>query len=320
MNKNGPLLAFGIALALAAGGALAQGFAKPVKIVVPFPPGGSADTSSRILAEHMAKRLGQPVLIENRPGGGTIIGTQLVQRSAPDGTSLLVVFPSFVVNTTIRSDPPYQLKDFRAVGQTIALPMVFAVHPSLPAKTLKELIELAKAKPGSIAYGTPGPASTHRIIAEMFRLAAGVDLTHVAFQGGAPAVTATIGGHTPMVVVNVNEVAQHVKAGKLRALVVTTRARAPSLPDVPTYAESGFPQLEASNWSGMVVPAATPAPLVAQLNAALVAALGEPDVLEKFRAQELIAVPGPAADFDAFLQAEAARYGKVVREAGIKAE
>ncbi len=320
MKNNRPLLAFALSLVLAAGGALAQGIARPVKIVVPFPPGGSADTSSRILAEHMAKRLGQPVIIENRPGGGTIIGTQLVQRSAPDGTSLLVVFPSFVVNTLLRSDPPYHLKDFRAVGQTISLPMVFAVNPSVPAKTLKELIELARAKPGSIAYGTPGPASTHRIIAEMFRLAAGIELTHVAFQGGAPAVTATIGGHTPMVVVNVNEVAQHVKAGKLRALVVTTRERAPSLPDVPTYAESGFAQLEASNWSGMVVPAATPAPVVAQLNAALVAALGEPDLLEKFKAQELIAVPGAAAEFDAFLQAEAARYGKVIREAGIKAE
>ncbi|MGE5641190.1 MAG: Bug family tripartite tricarboxylate transporter substrate binding protein [Clostridia bacterium] len=323
MKKSGPLLAFALALAFAAGGALAQGFTKPLKIVVPFPPGGSADTSSRILAEHMSKRLGQPVVIENRPGGGTVIGTQLVQRAAPDGTSLLVVFPSFVVNPAIREHSPYQLKDFRAVGQTIALPMVFAVNPAVPAKTLKELIDLARSKPGSIAYGTPGPASTHRIIAEMFRLAAGLSsemLVHVAFQGGAPAVTATIGGHTPMVVVNVNEVAQHVKAGKLRALVVTTRERAQSLPEVPTYAESGFPQLEASNWSGMVVPAATPAPLVAQLNAALVAALGEPDVLEKFKAQELIAVPGTAAEFDAFLQAEAARYAKVIREAGIKAE
>lgn len=309
-------------LALATAGAWAQEFPfKPVHLIVPFPPGGSADTSSRILGEHMAKRLGQPVLVENRPGGGTIIGAQLVQRAAPDGYTVLVVYPSFVINPTVRPGvAAYTLADFRAVGSMISLPMVIAINPSYPAKTLAELIGLARAKPGSIAYGTPGPASTHQIVMEMFRLAAGIQLTHAPYQGGAPAVTAAIGGHTPLVCVNVNEVAQHVKAGKLRALVVTTRERAESLPEVPTFAESGFAQLEATNWSGIVAPAATPAPVIAKLNAALNAALREPDVLEKFKAHELVATPGTPGEFDAFLKAESARYAKVIREAGIKAE
>src|SRR5437868_4279239 len=179
-------------LALAAGAAQAQPLpAKTVRIVVPFPPGGSADTSSRILGEHMAKRLGQPVIVENRPGGGTVIGVQLTQRSVPDGTTMLVVYPSFVINPSIRPSVGYTLADFRAVGQMISLPMVIAVNPAVPAKNLKELIDLARAQPGSIAYGTPGPASTHQIFAEMLRLAAGLSkemLTHAAFQGGAPAV------------------------------------------------------------------------------------------------------------------------------------
>lgn len=309
-------------IALATAGAWAQPFpSKPVHIVVPFPPGGSADTSTRILAEHMAKRLGQPVVVDNRPGGGTIIGAQFVQRSAPDGYTLLVMYPSFVINPTVRpSVAAYTLADFRAVGSMISLPMVIAVNPSVPVKTLADLVALARAQPGALAYGTPGPASTHQIVMEMFRLAAGIQLTHAPYQGGAPAVTAAIGGHTPLVCVNVNEVAQHVKAGKLRALVVTARERAQSLPEVPTFGESGFPQLEATNWSGLVAPAATPTPVIAQLNAALNAALRESDVLEKFKVHELVATPSTPEEFDAFLKSESARYAKVIREAGIKAE
>src|SRR5262245_44352046 len=161
--------------------------------------------------------------------------------------------------------------------------MMIAVNPSVPAKTLKQLIELARAKPGAIAYGTPGPASTHRIAAEMFRIATGIELTHAPYSGGAPAMTALIGGHIQMVYLNVNEVVQHVNAGKVRALVVTTRERAESLPDVPTFRELGYPQLEASNWSGLVVRAATPNDIVAKLNVELVRALKDPQVLDKFK-------------------------------------
>jgi tripartite-type tricarboxylate transporter receptor subunit TctC len=312
-----------VALVLAAGAlaAQAQSFpSRPVRIVVPFPPGGSGDTSTRLLAEHMAKHLGQSIVVENRPGGGTVIGTQNVKSAPADGHSLLVVYPSFIINPSIRPGVGYELKDFRAVGQTIALPMVIAAHPSLPARTLKELIELARSKPAALGYGTPGPASTHHIAAEMFRLAAGVELLHVPYQGGGPALTATLGGHTPLVYGNVSEIAAHARSGKIRALVVSSRERAASLPDIPTYGESGFPQLEASNWSGMVVPAATPTPVVAQLNVALVRALAQPDVLEKFRSYDFSAMAGTPEQFEAHLRSEAARYAKVIKEARIKAE
>ncbi len=308
-------------LACASGTLPAQTFpSRPIHIVVPFPPGGSADLSSRILAESMTKRLGQPIIIDNRPGGGTVIGTQAVQHSPADGYTALVVFPSFVINPSIRPDIQYALKDFRAIGQTISLPMVIAVNPAVPAKTLKELIDLAHAKPGAIAYGTPGPASTHRIAAEMFCIATGIELTHAPYSGGAPAMTALMGGHIQMVYLNVNEVVQHVKAGKVRALVVTTRERSESLPDVPTFRELGYPQLEASNWSGLVVPAATPNDVVAKLNAELVRALKDPQVLEKFKVQELVAAPGTPEEFDAFLRSESARYADVIKKAGIKAD
>jgi len=292
----------------------------PIHFVVPFPPGGSADFSTRVLAESMSKRLGVPIVVDNRPGGGTVIGTQVVQHSPADGYTALVVYPSFVANPSIRPDIQYGLKDFRAVGEMIVLPMVIAVNPSVPAKTLKELVELARAKPGAIAYGTPGPASTHRIAAEMFRLATGIELTHVPYSGGAPAMTAIVGGHIQMVYLNVDQVVQQVNAGKVRALVVTTGQRAESLPDVPTFRELGYPQLEASNWSGLVVPAATPSDTVAKLNAELVRALKDPQVVEKFRSQELVPAPGTPAQFDAFLRSESARYAEVIRKVGIKAD
>lgn len=314
-------LATFLVLACAAGPAPAQTFpTRPIHIVVPFPPGGSADISSRILAESMGKRLGTPIIVDNRPGGGTVIGTQAVQHSPADGYTALVVFPSFVINPSMRPDIQYRLQDFRALGQTISLPMVIAVNPAVPASSLKELVELARAKPGSIAYGTPGPASTHRIAAEMFRIAAGIDLTHAPYSGGAPAMTAVIGGHIQMVYLNVNEVVQQVNAGKVRALVVTTAERAESLPNVPTFRELGYPQLEASNWSGLVVPAATPNDVVAKLNFELVRALKDPQVLEKFKAQELVAAPGTPEEFDRFLRSESARYAEVIRKAGIKGD
>ena len=314
-------LALCLGLVFAASPVRAQPYpSRPIHIVVPFPPGGSADVSSRILGESMSKRLGQPIVIDNRPGGGTVIGTQAVKQSPADGYTALVVFPSFVVNPSIRPDIQYKLNDFRAVGQTISLPMVIAVNPTVPATTLKELIDLARAKPKTIAYGTPGPASTHRIAAEMFCIASGIELTHAPYQGGAPAITALMGGHIQMVYLNVNEVAQHVRAGRMRALVVTTDERAESLPQVPTFREAGYPQLTASNWSGLVVPAATPNDVVAKFNAELVRALKDPQVLEKFKAQELLSSPGTPAAFDAFLRSEAARYADVVRTAGIKGE
>lgn len=294
---------------------------KSLRVIVPFPPGGAADLTSRILGEHMGKGLGQAVIVENRPGAGAVIGYELGARAPGDGHTLLVVFPSFVINPAVKQGLKYDpLKDFKAVGQTISVPMVFAVNPSVPAKSLQELIALARAKPGEIGYGTPGAGTTHHIIGEMFRLSAKINVVHVPFQGGGPAITAVAGGHIPMVLSNVNEVAPFAKSGKVRPLAVTTPERAELLPDVPTIREAGYPEVESTNWSGLVVPAATPSSAISRLNAELVSALRNAEVREKFKTYGMSPAPGTPEQFGEFLKSESARYAKVVREAGIKAD
>jgi len=304
------------------GAAQAQTFpSRPLRIVAPFPPGGTADITSRVLAVHMAKGLGQSVVVENRPGGSTIIGTEHVARSPADGHTLLVVFPSFVINPALRRGMSFDpLKDFKAVGQTMSVPMAIALHPSVPAKTLEELIALARARPGQISYGTPGTGTTHHVMGEMLRLAVKIDLVHAPFQGGAPALLAITGGHIPMIYGNATEVAQSEKTGKLRVIVVTSPERAEVLPDVPTMRESGYPELEATNWSGMVVASATPPSAIVRLNAELVQALRNADTQEKFRSNGMSPAPGTPEEFGAFLQSESARYAKAVREAGVKVD
>jgi tripartite-type tricarboxylate transporter receptor subunit TctC len=300
----------------------AQGFpSKPIRIVVPFPPGGAADITSRVLSEHLAKGLGQPVLVENRPGGSTIIGSEVVARSPADGHTLLVVFPSFIINPALRKEMPFDpLKDFKAVGQTMSVPMAIAVNPSVPAKSLEELIALARARPGELSYGTPGIGTTHHVMGEMLKLAAKINITHAPFQGGGPALVAVTGGHITMMYGNATEIAPSVKSGKLRAIVVTSAERADVLPDVPTMREAGYPELEATNWSGLVVPAATPPAAIARLSAELMRALRGADVQEKFRSNGMSPAPTTPEQFGAFLQSESVRYAKVVREAGVKAD
>jgi tripartite-type tricarboxylate transporter receptor subunit TctC len=311
-----------LCLAILASAAFAQSFpSKPLHIIVPFPPGGAADLTSRLLGEQMAKGLGQPVIAENRPGAGAVIGYELGARSPSDGHTLLVVFPSFVINPVVKPGLKYDpLKDFKAVGQTISVPMVFAVNPSVPVKSLQELVALARAKPGEIAYGTPGAGTTHHVIGELFRLTAKINIVHAPFQGGGPAITAAVGGHIPMVLSNLNEIAPFAKSGKIRSLAVTTAERAEVLPDVPTMREVGYPEVESTNWSGLVVPAATPPAAIARLNAELGQALRGAEITEKFKTYGMSPAPGTPEQFDSLLQSESTRYAKVVREAGIKAD
>ena len=315
-------LVIALFLAVLASAAAAQGFpSKPLRIIAPFPPGGAADLSSRILGDHLAKGLGQPVVVENRPGGSTIIGSEVVFKAPPDGHTLLVVFPSFIVNPSVRSTMPFDpLKDFRAVGQTLAVPMVIAVSAAVPAKNLAELIALAKARPGTLAYGTPGIATTHHVMGELLKLTAKIDITHAPYQGGGPALSALQGGHIPIIYSNASEVAPHVKGGKVRPLVVTTAERAEVLPETPSMKEAGFPELIGANWSGLVVHAATPTAAVSRLNAELQKALAHPEVIEKFKSYGMVPTPTTPEAFGAHLAAEHARYARVVKESGLKAE
>jgi len=316
------LLVLLISLAGLASAIHAQTFpSKPLRIIVPFPPGGAADVTSRLLGEHMAKGLGQPVIAENRPGAGAVIGYEFAARAAGDGHTLLVVFPSFIIQPAVKQSLQFDpLKDFRAVGQTISLSMAFAVNPSVPVKSIQELVALARAKPGEIAYGTPGAGTTHHVIGEMFRLAANINIVHAPFQGEAPALTAAAGGHIPMVFVNASAVAPFTKSGKIRALAVTTPERTEVLPDVPTMREAGYPEVESTNWSGLVVPSATPLPAISRLNAELVSALRSAQIQEKLKTYGMSPAPGTPEQFNALLQSESARYAKVVREAGIKSD
>ena len=317
------MVAAGVALALALPGSVtAQTFpSKPLRIIVPFPPGGAADVTARVLGEHMTKSLGQPILIENRPGAGAVIGYETGARAPADGYTMLVVFPSFVINAFVRSGLQYQpFRDFKAVGQTISVPMAISVHPSVPAKSLKELIALARTRPGELGYGTPGAGTTHHFVGEMLAVAAKVKFNHVPFSGGAPSVTATAGGHVPLLISNVSEIAPIAKLGKLRTLVVTTAERAETMPEVPSYSEAGFPQLAIANWAGMVVPAATPPAIIARLNTEMVSGLRNAAIQDKLKVLGMFTTPGTPEQFDALLKSESARYAKAVQDSGIKLE
>ena len=311
-----------VAIALLIAGAVnAQTFpSKPLRIIVPFPPGGASDVTSRILGEQISKPLGQPVLVENRPGAGAVIGYDLAAKAAPDGHTLLITFPSFVINPSMRKVNYDPLRDFRPVTKALDTPMVYGVHPTLPVKTFKELIALARSRPGDIQYATPGVGTTHHVLTEFVGQTLKVKFTHVPYAGSSPGMVALLGGHIAMMCGNVLEFAPHVANGKLRALVVSTAARAEQLPNVPTFREVGYPDLEATNWAGFVVPAATPPAVVARLNTELVRALKLPEVVEKLRAQGIVSTPSTPEEFGAMLQSEHARYSKVVKEAGIRAE
>jgi len=292
---------------------------KPIRIIVPFPPGGAADVTARVLGEHMAKGLGQPILIENRPGAGAVIGYEAGARAAGDGYTMLVVFPGFVINAFVRSSLQYQpFRDFKAVGQTISVPMAISIHPSLPVKSMKDLIALARSRPGELGYGTPGAGTTHHFVGEIPGVAAGVKFNHVPYSGGAPSVTAAAGGHVPMLISNVSEIAPFAKMGKLRALAVTTAERAETLPDVPSYREAGFPQLAMSNWAGIVVPAATPQAVITRLNSEMVSGLRNTQIQDKLKVQGMLTTPGAPEQFDALLKSESTRYAKAVQDSGIK--
>jgi tripartite-type tricarboxylate transporter receptor subunit TctC len=315
-----PLLAALVAVTALFGEASAQPFpSRAVHLVVPFPPGGPTDLAARVIGELLGKGFGEPVVVENRPGGSTIVASGFVARAAPDGHTLLMVVPSFVINPAMRSDLPFEpLKDFTAVGRIYFTPQVVAVHPSVPAKSLQELIALARRKPGELSFGESG--TTNRVLGERLKLAAKIDMVHVSYPGSGPALNALIGGQIPVLVGNATEVAPQAKAGKLRALVVTSGERTDVLPDVPTVREAGYPELEAVNWAGLVAPAATPPAAIARVNEELRRALADPAVQAKLKSSGLTPAGGTTEQFRSFLQAEYESYGKAVRAAGIKAD
>lgn len=294
---------------------------KPITIVVPFPPGGTSDIVARLLANGLREKLGQPVLIDNRGGAGTQIGTSLVAKSAPDGYTLLWMATPFAINVSLYKRLPYDtLKDFAPVIDAVSGPLVMIVHPSSPAKTLADLIQMAKKAPDKLTYGSSGNGGSPHLATEMFRSMAGITLTHVPYKGSAPAVTDLIGGQTDLVIDTLFLTTPHVQAGRARALAQTGKVRSKVLPDVPTMSEAGLTGYEATSWMSLAAPAGTPLDVIGRVNTAANAVLQSPEVRDSLAKQGLQTLGGTPQDSLAHLKAEIDRWGQAVRDSGARAD
>jgi tripartite-type tricarboxylate transporter receptor subunit TctC len=304
---------------------LAQGVDYPsraVRIIVPLTAGGNLDIVARTVAEQIAKGLGQPVLVENRPGASSLVGTQFVAKAAPDGYTLLAIANTFATVPLVVPDPGYDpLKDFAGVTLTCLVPQVLVVNPALAAHSVKDLIALAKSEPGKIAYGSSGNGSTGHMAAELFSRQAGIRMLHVPYKGNSQALVDVIGGQIAMMFDQVSTSAPQIRAGKVRPLAVTSLKRSPLLPEVPTVDESGVAGYEDVTFNGLVAPAGTPHEVLARLNRAVVAAVSEPDLYKRFieRGIELRASASPEA-FTDYIKAEFEKKRRLAQEAGIKPE
>ncbi len=315
------LLSTALALAFTAA-AQAQSFpSRPLKIVVPFAPGGSTDLTGRLLAQKMQEALGQPVIVENRAGAGGAIATDFVAKSAPDGhTMLIAVAGPFVIAPLLAKAPYDPLKDFSFVAGLNGNPQVLLANPAVPAKTVRELIAAAKAQPASLNLGTAGPGSLIELSGLVFNHMAGTKITNVAYKGGAPAVAAAIGGEVQLTFANTSDALPQVKGGKLRAIAVTSKGRFPQLPDVPSIAESGLPDFEVVTWNAMVTPAGTPPEVVNRLAKVIQDALKDPGVRQKMTDfGTTTATEGPA-ELRAFVQGQYAFWQKFIKESGLKVD
>ena len=293
----------------------------PVKIIAPFTAGGPTDLVARLLADKLSQSLKQQFYVENHPGAGGNIGMTQVARSAPDGYTILVTGGNITNNPFLYAHSGYDpLKDFDAVSVVAATPVVLAVNPSVPAKTVKELVEWIKANPGKESYASPGTGTPPQLTGALFVHALNLDLVHVPFNGGGSAVEATVGNHTPISFGAMAPAVPLIKSGDLRALAVTGKERSPALPDVPTMAESGFPEVEGATWTAVAVPAGTPKEIIAQLHDMIVKSLGQPDVKDKLAAMAYAPIGNSPEECAAFFKSEMDKWGKVIKDAGLKAE
>jgi len=292
---------------------------KPVKVVVGYAPGGAVDVVARTLGQSLSAQLGQSFVIENKPGAGTNIAVKSVISVEADGYTLMLAANALAANMALYQPMPFDAeRDLTAVSLVGRVPVVIAANPNVPYSTVAKLIESAKAKPGQIAFASPGNGSTPHMAVEFFAKAAGIDLQHIPYKGGSPAITDAIGGQLPLVAVNALEVLPHVKSGKLKVLAVLSPTRSAIYPDVPTIAESGFPGFEASVWYGFVAPAATPKPIVAKLHAEIQKALQTKEVKDRMNSVGGEVIPGSSEMFANLIRSERQRYEKLVREANIK--
>jgi tripartite-type tricarboxylate transporter receptor subunit TctC len=316
------------ALIIAAFGSVApapvcsQGYpTRPLRIIVPTSPGAGSDYAARLISQPLSVRLGQQVIVDNRPGGGTMIGSEIVARSRADGYTLLTGGPSLAINPLIYKSVPYDaLRDFAPITQTISQSLVLVVHPSLPAKSVKELIVLAKARPGDIVFGSAGQGSGPHLSMELFLLLSGTRMLHVPYKGPAQAIVDLTAGRLSVQMFGIANSGSHIRAGRLRALGVTGAERLASLPDIPTIAEAGLTGYESTQWSGLLAPAGTPQDIISRLNREVTEVLNAQDIRERLAREDVAVMAGSPENFVAHIRAESAKWAKVVKSAGIQPE
>jgi tripartite-type tricarboxylate transporter receptor subunit TctC len=293
---------------------------RPVRLIIPFPPGGSNDVVGRLIAIKLGDRLGKQVVVDNRSGAGGVIGTEVVAKAPPDGYTLLIVSMAHAVNPWLYKLNYDPIKDFAPVGLLAKGANVLVVHPSLPVRSVADLIALAKKQPGDLQYASAGIGSFQHLGGELFKLMAGVDMLHVPFKGGGPALVDVVGGHTKVMFSSMVQTVPHIHSGKLRALGTGGPQRSPVLPDVPTIAEAGVPAYEAVNWWGMVAPVGTSKAIIDKLNTELEVVQNAPEVQKQFALEGGEPVPMKPAVFGAYMVSEMNKWEKVVKQGGIKAE
>jgi tripartite-type tricarboxylate transporter receptor subunit TctC len=294
---------------------------RPIRIVVPFAPGGGTDLISRTVAEGMARELGQPVIVDNKPGAGTIIGTDFVAKAAPDGLTLLMATFAHALNPSLQPRLPYVTdRAFAPVAMIGRSPNVLVVRPDRPYKTVAELIAAARSQPGRLSYGSYGNGTSAHLAGELFKSLAKIDITHVPYKGSSPAITDLLGGQIDMMLTTVASVAQHIEGGKLRALAVTSSARSSAWPNVPTMAEAGVPGYLAESWYGLYAPTGTPREAVLRLNAAAKVAVQSEAFRKRIQEEGLVVEVGAPEELDRYVRAEEARWKKVVTDAHITAD
>jgi len=304
------------------GPAHAQGYpSRPIRLVVPFPPGGANDILARILAQKLSETLGENIIVDNRAGASGIIGTEAVARAAPDGYTILMTPNTIAIQPSLYEKLPFDAaRDLTPVSLVAIVPNILIVTRSLPVSSVKELIALAKRKPGEIHFGSAGIGGSVHLAAELFKSMAGIDIVHVPYKGGGPALIDLIGGQIQMLFPDALASSPYIKSGKVKPLAVTSIKRLPALPELPTIAESGVPGYDSVGWYGVVAPANTPAQIVQSLNAAIANALRTPEIKAKLSAQAAEPVGGTQAEFATHIAAEARKWARVIKSAGIKAE
>jgi len=309
-----------VAVLLAVADAQAQSYpSRPIRMVVAFAPGGATDTNARIVSQRLAEQLGVPVLVDNRPGAGSMLGTEIVARAAPDGYTLLTASPEFTVNPSLQPKVPYDaLKDFAPIAQTVSSQYALSTHPSVPVRSVKEFIALAKARPGLLTYGSSGVGSPNHLASELLQATSGIKLVHVPFKGSGPAAIALLSGDIDFMFSSTTTAVEQVKRGKLRAIAVTGPMRFAEMPGVPTVAESGVPGFVITGWFGVIAPAATPREIVQKLESEIARVVQHPQVRERFAALGTVPVESSAEKFSAFIRAEIEKWSRVVKASGAR--